>query len=340
MADLFSTDVLTTVVASLIGNPQFLLDRYFPITQSETSEQIHFDVIPGKRRIAPFVSPLQEGQIVENLGMTTSTITPAYIKDKRVFDMNRPLKRAPGEQIGGSMTPMDRQRALLATSLQDQLNMLRRRQEVMAGEILTTGKSTISGDKYPTVVLDFGRAAGNTITAATLWSAAGATPLNDLQDWQQLVLQQTGANLIDVLMTVDVWKVFKSNSTVTSYLNLWRTANMLPSMLGQAQMVEGGSFKGEIEGFNIYVYSAWYVDPVTATELPILPAGTVILTSPALEGVQAYGAIRDEDAGLQAVPYYVKSWVEPDPSVRFVMLQSAPILFPYRPNASFKAKVL
>jgi len=340
MADLFSTDVLTTVVASLIGNPQFLVDRYFPITQSETSEQIHFDVMPGKRRIAPFVSPLQEGQIVENLGQVTNTITPAYIKDKRVFDMNRPLKRGPGEQIGGSLTPMDRQRALLATSLQDQLDMLRRRQEVMAAEILYSGKSTISGDKYPSVVLDFGRAAGNTITAATLWSVGTAKPLDDLQDWQQLVLQQTGANLIDVLMTVDVWKVFKSHSTVQQYLNLWRTSVAMPSMEGSIQQVEGGSFKGEIEGFNIWVYSAWYVDPTTGTETPMFPAGTCILTSPALEGVKAYGAIRDEDAGLQATPYYVKSWVEPDPSVRFVMLQSAPILFPYRPNASFRAKVL
>ena len=47
-------------------------------------------------------------------------------------------------------------------------------------------------------------------------------------------------------------------------------------------------------------------------------------------------------AGNSAVepPDYVKSWIEPDPSVRFIMLQSAPLLVPYRPNASLKAKVL
>src|SRR5215472_1106546 len=287
MADVFSTDVLTAGLQSLLGNPQFLLDRFFGITQAEASEQIHFDVIQGKRRIAPFVSPLSEGQIVASQGFVTNTFTPAYIKDKRVFDMNRPLKRAPGEQIGGSMTPMDRQRALLATSLQDQLNMLRRRQEVMAGEILTTGKSTISGDKYPTVVLDFGRAAGNTITAATLWSVTTSTPLNDLQDWSQIVLQQTGAMLQDVIMTVDVWKVFKSNTSVTQYLNLWRTWTAMPTLSAPTQMTEGGVFMGEIAGFNIYVYSGWYVDPRSGTELPILPAGTCILTSAALEGVKA-----------------------------------------------------
>ena len=63
------------------------------------------------------------------------------------------------------------------------------------------------------------------------------------------------------------------------------------------------------------------------------------MASPALEGVQAYGAIRDEEIGLQPVPYYVKSWIQEDPSVRYVMLQSAPIMVPFRPNASLAAKV-
>ena len=71
MADLFSTDVLNTVVVSLLGQTQFLLDRFFPNTQTETTEEIHFDTLSGKRRIAPFVSPLVEGQIVASLGFAT-----------------------------------------------------------------------------------------------------------------------------------------------------------------------------------------------------------------------------------------------------------------------------
>jgi hypothetical protein len=340
MADLFSTDVLTTVVASLLGTPQFLLDRYFPTVQSETSEEIHFDTLDGKRRVSPFVSPLVEGQIVASQGYKTSTLKPAYIKDKRVFDMNRPLKRSAGEQIGGTMSPVERQRALVAQDMQDQLNMLRRRQEVMAGEVLAKGTLTISGEKYPTVVLNFGRAAGNTTVPAKLWSDPTSIPLDDLQAWSQTVLQQTGAMLTDVLMTVDAWSAFRKNADVRDQLHLWRTYSAQPSMTGDAVVEEGGIYMGTIAGFNIYVYSGWYVDPLDGVEKPILPPATCLLTSAALEGVRCYGAIRDEEAGLQALPYYVKSWIEPDPSVRFVMLQSAPILVPYRPNASFAATVL
>ena len=57
------------------------------------------------------------------------------------------------------------------------------------------------------------------------------------------------------------------------------------------------------------------------------------------EGVRAYGAIRDEDAGFQALPYFAKSWKENDPSVRYLLMQSAPLTVPYRINASFCATV-
>lgn len=340
MADVFSTDVLTAVLQSLLGNPQFLLDRFFGTTQAEASEQIHFDVVQGKRRVAPFVSPLVEGQVVASQGFVTNTFTPAYIKDKRVFDMNRPLKRSPGEQIGGTMSPPDRLRALIAVDMQDQLGMLRRRLEVMCGEVLATGKSTITGDKYPTVVVDFGRSSSHTIVAAPLWSAATPPILNNLQDWAQIVLQDTGVFPNDVIMTTDVWKVFRSDPSIQQVLNVFRAYTSQPTLMPTAQVTEGGVLMGNIEGFNIFVYSGWYVDPADGVEKPILPAGTVLMCSPSLEGVQAYGAIRDEEIGLQPVPYYVKSWIQYDPSVRFVMLQSAPIMVPFRPNASLAAKVL
>jgi hypothetical protein len=341
MADVFSTDVLTAVLQSLLGNPQFLLDRFFGITQSETSEQIHFDVIQGKRRVAPFVSPLVEGQVVASQGYVTNTFTPAYVKDKRVFDMNRPLKRMAGEQIGGTMSPADRIRALIAFDMQDQLNMLRRRFEVMCGEVLTTGKSTITGDKYPTVVVDFLRSATHTIIANPLWSAGTANILDNLQDWAQVCLEDTGVFPNDVIMTVDVWKTFRKDANILQVLNIFRRYTDRPDIASpDAQVTEGGVLMGNIEGFNIFVYSGWYVDPATGVEVPILPAGTVLMCSPALEGVQAFGAIRDEEIGLQPVPYYVKSWLQMDPSVRYVMLQSAPIMVPFRPNASFMAKVL
>jgi hypothetical protein len=328
------------VVASLIEPPSFFLDRFFNRIQTETGEEIHFDVISKTRRLTPFVSPLVEGKIVESQGFTTNTFKPAYLKDKRVWDGTRALKRSPGEQIGGSLTPMDRMRALLAFDLQDQVQMLTRRLEVMAASALVSGTVTVTGDLYPTQVVNFGRQSANTVvlTGGALWDANGVNPLDNLQDWALIVLQAVGAMPTDVIMDVAAWKIFRANPFVKDRLALQRTYQQMPTMDQSAKMNEGGTFMGTIDGFNIWVYAGYYLD-ANDTLQPIIPNRTVVMATPQIEGVRAFGAIRDEEAGYQAVPYYPKSWVSHDPAIRYLLMQSAPLVVPTRPNASLAATV-
>lgn len=338
--NLFTTDVLTGVINSLVATPSHLLDTYFPLVQTEATEEIHFDVISKTRRLAPFVSPVLAGKIVDSQGYTTKTFKPAYLKPKTPFDPSRPLKRIPGEKFGGVLSPQQRLQFLVAQQLLDHKDMIRRRLEVMASEALRTGKVTVTGDNYPTVVVDFGRDAALTkvLTTGTKWTDSGVSPLNNLQDWAQLVLQKSGAMPIDVTMDIDAWKVFRNDSDVKGRLDL---RNAVGSQLNMgAQIKEGAVFMGVVDNFNIWVYSGWYIDD-SGTEQPIMPSGSVVMSNGLqLEGTQAYGAIRDEESGFQAFEFFSKSWVEKDPSVRYVLSQSAPLVVPSRVNASFYAKVL
>ena len=147
--DLFSTNMLMGVVNSLIMPQSFLLDRFFGAISTDTAEEIHFDVIDKTRRLAPFVSPVVAGKIVDAHGRKTNTFKPAYIKPKTPWNPNAPLKRIAGETLGGSLTPMDRLRFLVAQTLSDHQDMIRRRLEVMAAEALRTGAVTVVGDQYP-----------------------------------------------------------------------------------------------------------------------------------------------------------------------------------------------
>jgi hypothetical protein len=106
--DHFSTDYLMGVVEDLKRPPRFFLDRYFPRVETFSTEAVSFDVIDRKRRIAPLVSPLAPAKLVDQAGRAVKTLTPAYTKDKRVFDASRGFKRQAGERIGGSMTPAQR----------------------------------------------------------------------------------------------------------------------------------------------------------------------------------------------------------------------------------------
>lgn len=338
MADLFSTNVMLGIVNSLVQTPQFLLDKFFPVIQTELTEEIHFDVIDKTRRLAPFVSPVVAGKIVQSRGYTTKTFKPAYIKDKRVFDNDRPFKRSAGEPIGGSLTPITRQQALLASELADQTDMINRRLEVMAAEALRTGAVTVTGELYPTQNVNFGRDAGLTVTltGGNRWGQAGINPLDSLQDWSQTILKKSAAMPTDIVMDVDTWKVFRKNSEVEKRLDQFRGNT---SLVRDAQITEGGVFMGNIDGYNIYVYAGWYVDD-NNVEQPIIPSGTVLMGGAQIKGVRAFGAIRDEESGYQALPFYSKSWVEKDPSVRYLLMQSAPLVVPERVNASFAASVL
>lgn len=336
MADIFSTGVLAGVVSSLKRPRTPMLDLFFPKTITFDTEEISFDLIPGKRRVAPFVSPLKAGQIVESQGQKVNTFQPAYVKDKRVFDPGRPFKRAVGEQVGGNtLSPSERLQLHLATELQDQYDMIQRRLELMATEAVRLGSVTVVGDGYPSVTVSFQRAAGNTITAlagTARWGQSAAVPLDNLQDWALVGAQASGAKPNHVIMGTDAWKQFRKDPEVKARLLAINTLNQ--SMAQDAAAEEGLVYMGTLDGFFIWVYVGWYVDPITNVEGPIWPVGAVSLTSSAVEGVRTFGAIRDEELGFLPMEAAPKSWTEKDPAVRYLLMQSAPLMVPTRPDAS------
>lgn len=339
--DIFTTAFLNGVVDSLLRPPSFLLDTFFPLVVTSEQEEIKFDVADGKRRIAPFVHPLKEGKVVESLGYKTNTFTPAYIKDKRVFDPSKALKRRAGERIGGEQSNLDRARANLAVALEDQLATLTRRLEVMAAEVLRTGKATIKGDGYDSVVVDFGRAANQTVTlgSGSQWGDTGVRPLENLEDWALTVAQASGATVTDVVFTVGAWRKFRDNADAQKAIDV--QIGQLANFQIPVASIEGLEFKGTIGGKRLWVYTGWYVDPDTGSEVAIIPDGWVILVAQnGLLGTRHFGAIRDEEAGFQAREFFSKSWITPDPAIRYLLMQSAPLIVPYRPNASMAVKVI
>lgn len=346
--DLFTTNSLIDLVQELPPAKAPLYDRYFRLVVQETSEEIHFDKVNHRRRIAPFVSPLIEGKIISANARKVETFTPAYIKDKRPIDQNAPFKRAAGETWKQPMTPEQRLQAYLLDQMQDQEEMIARRLEVMASEILRSGQVTISGEGYPTVVLNFGRAAGNLITPLTTtarWNDSAPKPPKNLRDWSLIGLQSGGYGLVDVIMGTDAFSSFADNAEVRDKLKAVRDTATNTNM--GFQQSEGLVQQGVYENFNIFSYAGWYVDPVSDTETAIWPADQVVLVAPpepgsgkgGVEGVRAFGAIRDGKAGFRAMPFFPKIWEENDPAVQYLMMQSAPLLFPLRPNCTVMADV-
>lgn len=346
--NIYGTGSLVRVVDELVvGVSSWLLDSFFPTIQTSTDERIYFDVNNSKPRLAPFVAPHVAGKVVEERGFKTRSFVPAYVKDKRILRPSDVIKRRKGEALLGSLTPAQRRAVQLRENLEDQAQMLTMREEVMASENLRTGKITVSGEGYETQVIDFFRDPALTITLAGnhKWNVvhADSDPMDDLETWAALVQEKSGIPGTTVIMAPDAWRACRARLTQRDELeklfDYARSGDSNTELGPLAFNYSQARRVGRLGDFDIWTYDGLYIDD-TGTERHLMPSGTVIMTSGGVEGVRAYGMIHDEENDFQAERFFVKSWVEPDPSVRYLLLQSAPLPFTYRPNAALSATVL
>ena len=337
---IYETATLIKVVENLKPPSSFLLDLFFTGQVNSRDEFVSIDVFDGKRRLAPFVSPLMEGKVVQGLGYQTATFKPPYIKPKNRLDPNRAIRRQIGEQIGGAMSPQERAAANLAFELNEQMNQIFRRMEWMASKAMTDGAITVVGDGFPATTINFGRspALNLTLTGGSRWGQAGISPSNNIDDWATSVLQQSGWAVTDVVFTPASWRLFRADPLVQAVVASFKNGSE-DFTAGGTTPQRGGIRLGQWGQYTLWIYWEWYVDPVDGVEKPMLPDGTVILGSPSVEGTRAFGAIQDEDLNFPEVPIVPKSWTEKDPGARFVMTQSAPLTIPSRVNASMSAMV-
>jgi len=349
--DLFATSSMLAIVQRLKVPGRFLIDSYFPDIIEEETQEIHFDRILDNPKAAPFVAPLVEAKRGVASGVRVETFRPAYIKLIDALDPKARIRRSAGEPIGGNLSPEERQQAALARLLADHFDAWIRRLEIMASEVLRTGKVTIVGEDYPETIVDFARppAHTKTLAGAAAWGEAGVSPVDDVEAWADEVGEAVGAPVDRVVMTTDAWKLYsadpKFKDKISTQLRAGQSAadlGLLPGVSGQAR------WRGTDGMVDFYTYQDKFQDDAGAVQ-KLLPDNTVILAATtAMEGVRAFGAIIDDDdeserlsAPGEAVPlaFFPKSFVTKNPGRRWVLSQSSPLLVPRRPQATLAATV-
>jgi hypothetical protein len=245
------------------------------------------------------------------------------------------------------MSPQQRLLEAVAANLQDQLEMLTRREEWMASQALRLGQVTVQGEGYPTKIVNFGRAAGQTVTLTTTarWGESGVKPLDNLKTWAATGMTNGGGNMSNVIMDPLAWSLFEKDTDVQALLTAQAQRGGGPS-IPQEPVLQWNEnredlviFRGILGDFRFWTYQNTYQDD-SGVEQKMLPDYTVIMGSPGrLQGTRCYGYVKDLKSNMQSTRFFVKSWENEDPSVRFVLMQSAPLVVPFRPNASFAATV-
>lgn len=340
---IYSTQELAGVVANMKRPSTALLDRYFPTEVTFDTEAVAVDIEKGGRTIAPLVAPHVPAKRQAQTGYETRLIAPGYIKELSEFRPEGALSRDLGEAIGGEFTPEERINRRLIRELELKIRRVNRRLEVMAATGLRTGSLTLVGEDYPSRTVNFQRAAALSpaaLAGANRWTESTSEPLRNLKTWATLVRKESGVNPIDVIMGDDAFSNFVDHADVKARLD---TRNIVGSELQIGTLVaEGLTFQGRVDGFNIFTYSGWYIDPITLVETAIWPVNFLAMVAPGDEGIagrRLFGAIMDLKAGIKAVPYFAKMWEEENPSAVNLLIQSAPLPAPLRPDASLGIQV-
>lgn len=335
--DMFNIRTMLAALEQMHTPRTFLLDTFFKEERVFTTEAVDIDVIKGKQRLAPFVSPLHEGKVVERTGFTANSFKPPYIKQKMAFTAQDLLKRAPGETIyQGDQTPEQRAQKQLGKDLIELDEMITRREEWMAASALNTGKITVVGDGV-NAEIDFKMDASHKVTlaGAALWTDAASDPLADLRAWKQTAAKDSGLVPDVAVFGADVYKAFVKHANVKGQLD---TRRITLGQIDPKLLPSGASYIGTVEQLDIYTYDEYYLDD-NAVLQPMVPVDKIFLGSTKAKTTRLYGAILDLKA-LAAVKRFPKSWEQEDPSIRWVMLQSAPVVCPTQIDAFMSIKAV
>ena len=339
--DLFNTRTMIEAVEQMKRPTSFFRDTFFPTFRTFVTEQVDVDIVKARRRVAPFVKPGLPGKVVNRDGYSTKFYKAPMISEKMETNAEHLLKRLPGENIYSGVSPDVRAAKQLGQDLATLEDMILRRENLMAAEALWSGTQTIKGDGVDEVI-DFGISATHkeTLTSTALWSAyTTADPLNDLRRWRLQCIQDSGFAPDVCVMDEDAATAFIKNAEVQKLLDNRRIEM---GQINPQELANGVTYIGRISrlGLDIYTYNDWYLDEATGTEKPFVPVKKVGLFSTQARYDRLYGAYIDMEMGTMDVPRIPRSWVEKDPSVRWVQMLSRPLFVPQHIDSLFIAQVL
>jgi len=329
--DMFDTRTMLRAIEQIKTPRTFLRDTIFNDVETHTTKYVDIDIQKGNRRIAAYVSPLLEGKVVTREGFQTNTYEPPYTKEKTVTTAQDFLTRDMGTNVySGGSTPQQKAQRQLGKDLRMLMERIDRTEEVQAAEAIQTGIVTAVGEGI-SATIDFGMAATHkpALVGTDQWSdLANSDPLADLKTWRNIISQDAGLAPRDVIMGYNAVQYFQRNTTAKALLDNRRIA------LGQIvpeQLPDGVIYHGYLNeaGLDVWEYTEWYYDVGTSTEKPMIDPDKVVMWARGSRATRHYGAIQDLKATF-VVPRFAKSWEQEDPSARFLLMQSAPLLAPHQ----------
>lgn len=350
--DIFYTHHLIAAYKLVTPPTTFLRDRYFPTNEATdlfASEDVLIEYKDGNRKVAPFVSPRKGGVTILRDGSHMVRYTPPFVAPRRTLTIDELKRRGFGEALMSNVTPQQRESLLVMQDMEDLDQLITRREEVMAAEILTTNKCVVKEYADDMTVADekeirFFEGTDNpaTYVPSVKWGEEGANIIEDM-DAMRKMLTKKGYPATEMLVASDVADIILNDEKVQKKLDI-RNYNI--GSIAPMELPDGVTRIAvlNVKGADVTIlcYAETYENE-EGVDTPYIPAGTVVMTAPAV-GRTMYGAITqmEQHDNLfhtytgKRIPKYV---ADAKGNTREITLSSAPLLVPNKRNSFISAKV-
>ncbi len=326
---------LTAAINEIPAAPSFLLDKVFTTRIQALAEDIDVDVVVGGKRLAPFVSPVEGGIVVAQLGRKVQSVKAPRLRPKKVIAANDLLSvRSAGTALYLGENGIDGYKnQRIATELADLKNMIVRTSEWMAARSLT-GLLEVTQDNVA-FQIDYNLPSGHkpVLTGTDLWTdTTNSDPISDILGWKRLISGATGYSADVAIAGKDAVDALLAHTKVREMLN-YRNFNVGEISIGRSNYI------GRLVGVDIYEYDASYVDASDTTH-NFIPDSAFIMVASDGPFRMHHALVYDLDNGVAvAQPFFAKSWTEADPSMLWLLAESRPLPVPHWPECVVFATV-
>lgn len=322
LIDMMNFRSLSEAANNIIVPGKLLLEKVWgwgtATPRRHLTNKIDIDIIDGDLKLAPFVSPIEGGVVVNKQGRTTNTIDAPRIRLKTRLNPADFNERAPGASVfigdQGAYNTFKQQK--IALELQGLKDKVMRRMHWMACQAISTGAVNVSQDNIA-FAIDFLVPSGNkpTLTSTAKWDAPSTRNIpGDIRAWNRLI--PGGATV--GFMGYEAADIFVADATVR---DIMKAQNIKAGTLA----MDNSNYLGRVFGIDWYEVNEYYTsDAGVQTEM--FDKSKVALVNTNMRFDMNLAAIQDLEAGGDIVTdFFAKTDIQKDPSAMWLIVESDPL---------------
>lgn len=279
----------------------FFKDRYFPDGRVFYASKALIETKKDGRKVAPFVSPVVNGIVMDSEGYRTDEVSAPIIAPKMRVTSEALEAKAFGEDPNSDRSAEMRENELEAEYIYEMRSSIYRRHELMCSDIITTGGTVM---KHYASAEDAANDRNAEVLHLRFYDDVFENKYVIDGDFQTMAAQEKmlllyditaelrrrGVHCTDLVMTSDVSKILMTDKGFLEYFNLM---DVVTGKIDQIETPAGVVCNGTINAggtkLTLFTYDEEFED-VDGQTKSFLPKGTMAFLHPGM-GTTVYAAV-------------------------------------------------